>query len=404
MADGAQSRTQPAAARGIDQRWLALAVLTAARASMGFQFQSIASVGPLVVTELGLSYAEVGALLGLYMLPGIALSLPGALIGRWFGDKRTVALSLVLMAAGGVLAGMAEDRSTLLIGRLIAGSGAVVLTVLMTKMVTDWFAGREIVLAMAAFMNSFPIGIGLGLMSLGMVAEVGGWRMAMFATAAVALISLLLFLAAYRRHPNDGGGAVVASKLGGGISGREMRLVCIAGAIWGTFNGSFAIMLGFSPILLVASGMTVVQAGFIVGVAGWLLVASAQAGGIIAQKWGQASLLMLLGLLGWGLCLLLMTVVPPAAPLVVAGLVMGLPVGVILSLPAGVLQPESRSVGMGVFQTCNYALMAGLPVLAGRLQDIAGGPAAPFYFAAALAVSMVLWFGLFRVMQGRQGP
>jgi hypothetical protein len=112
---------------------------------------------------------------------------------------------------------------------------------------------------------------------------------------------------------------------------------------------------------------------------------------------------MLVALLGWGLCLLLTTLVPPAAPLVVAGLVMGLLVGVILSLPAGVLRPEIRGMGMGVFQTCNYALMAGLPALAGRLQDIVGSPTGPLYFATALAMSMVLWFGLFRIMQGRQG-
>jgi len=36
----------------------------------------------------------------------------------------------------------------------------------MTKMVTDWLAGRELVLAMAVFVNAFPIGIGLALLSL----------------------------------------------------------------------------------------------------------------------------------------------------------------------------------------------------------------------------------------------
>jgi hypothetical protein len=38
---------------------------------------------------------------------------------------------------------------------------------------------------------------------------------------------------------------------------------------------------------------------------------------------------------------------------------------------------------MGVFQTCNYALMAGLRALAGRLQDSISRPSAPFWSAAA---------------------
>src|SRR3712207_8004456 len=46
----------------------------------------------------GLGYAEVGSLIGLYFLPGVALALPGGLLGRRFGDTRVVAFGLALMA------------------------------------------------------------------------------------------------------------------------------------------------------------------------------------------------------------------------------------------------------------------------------------------------------------------
>ena len=51
-------------------------------------------------------------------------------------------------------------------GRLIAGLGGVLLNVIMSKMVTDWFAGREIASAMAIFVNSWPVGIALALVGL----------------------------------------------------------------------------------------------------------------------------------------------------------------------------------------------------------------------------------------------
>ena len=105
----------------METRWLALAVLTAARTSMGFQFQSLASAAPPLVADLGLGYAEVGFLIGLYFLPGVALALPGGLLGRRFGDKRVVALGLALMAAGGALAGFAEGYATLAAGRTCRG-------------------------------------------------------------------------------------------------------------------------------------------------------------------------------------------------------------------------------------------------------------------------------------------
>ena len=43
----------------MDARWTALTVLTAARTSMGFQFQSIGSVSPLLIADLRLTYADL---------------------------------------------------------------------------------------------------------------------------------------------------------------------------------------------------------------------------------------------------------------------------------------------------------------------------------------------------------
>ena len=59
-------------------RWRALAVLTAARTSLGFQFQSIASLSADLIPGLGLSFATLGVLIGLYFLarPSAATKVP----------------------------------------------------------------------------------------------------------------------------------------------------------------------------------------------------------------------------------------------------------------------------------------------------------------------------------------
>ena len=51
------------------KRWLILAALTLARTAMGFQFQSVPAVAPKLTSELGMSYAVLGTLVGLYLLP-----------------------------------------------------------------------------------------------------------------------------------------------------------------------------------------------------------------------------------------------------------------------------------------------------------------------------------------------
>src|SRR6195952_4000131 len=81
-------------------RWGILAVLFAVRLTLGFQFQSVAAVAPLLERELGLSLADIGILIGLYFTPGVALALPGGAIGQRLGDKSTVLCALALMLIG----------------------------------------------------------------------------------------------------------------------------------------------------------------------------------------------------------------------------------------------------------------------------------------------------------------
>jgi MFS-type transporter involved in bile tolerance (Atg22 family) len=75
------------------------------------------------------------------------------------------------------------------------------------------------------------------------------------------------------------------------------------------------------------------------------------------------------------------------------GLICGLPAGPILSLPARVLQPATRAVGMGIFYTLYYATMMLGPVVAGACAKWTGSAAAAFDFGAALLLvcPLILW-------------
>jgi cyanate permease len=384
----------------MDPKWQALLVLTAARCSLGFQFQSVASVSPLLVEEMGLDGADLGTLIGLYFLPGVALALPGGALGRRFGDMRVVLAGLLLMAAGGLVASLATGFAGLAAGRLLAGIGAVLLNVLMAKMVTDWFAGlREIVLAMAIFVNSFPIGIGLAQLSLGALAAAAGWASAFAATGALALLALLLLRIGYRAHPNDG--AAMPAGTEQRISGREVALVSLAGALWGGLNGSFAVTIGFAPTFLVQGGLSPGQTGLVVGVATWLSVASVQAGGVLAQRRASPAVLMLAGCLVWAACLVALGAGLGTVTLLTAGLAMGLPVGVIMALPAQALRPENRAIGMGLFYTWLYVGHAGLPPAAGWVKDATGLAAAPLHAAAGFVALLPVLYAAFRLLARR---
>src|SRR5262245_49074260 len=133
----------------VQNHWFMLALLFMARTAMGLQFQTVGSLGPILVDALAIEYAAVGTLIGLYLLPGVLIALPGGVVGERFGAKRVVNAGLAMMVAGGVIMGMSASFPVLACGRLLSGTGAVLMNVLLTKIVADWFSGREIATAMA---------------------------------------------------------------------------------------------------------------------------------------------------------------------------------------------------------------------------------------------------------------
>ena len=126
---------------------------------MGFQFQSVAAVGPVLTSNSHITYTELGALIGIYLLPGAFFAIPGGWLGKRFGDKRIVLIGLAMMTLGGALLSLSGIYEAMLLGRLVSGIGAVLLNVLVTKMVTDWFAEYRITTAMGILISSWPLGI-----------------------------------------------------------------------------------------------------------------------------------------------------------------------------------------------------------------------------------------------------
>src|SRR5206468_467170 len=148
-------------------RWVALAIVFVTRTSIGYQFQSVASVGPLLVSELGLTWAQLGLLIGLYMLPGAFFALPSGVVGQRLGERRTVVGSLALMVVGGLVTAASPGFTVAAAGRLLSGIGAVLMNILLAKMVADWFAEREMSTAMAVMLTSWPVGLGVAAATLG---------------------------------------------------------------------------------------------------------------------------------------------------------------------------------------------------------------------------------------------
>jgi MFS family permease len=374
----------------VRNRWGILAVLFAVRATMAFQFQSVAAVAPLLSSEYGVGLADVGVLIGLYFAPGVALALPGGAIGQRFGDKTTVVAALLLMLAGSVAMASAVSWNMQIAGRLVAGAGGVILSVQMTKMLTDWFAGKEIATAMAIFINSWPAGIAVALLTLPVIGTGYGVAAAHLAVAASAGVGMLLIAALYKAPAN----ALAAPAAPMRLDRNAAFAVMAAGSIWGLFNIGFATIFSFGPSMLAERGWSVTAAGSTISIVLWVAAISVPLGGFIADRSGRPELMLVVGCVLFAALMIALPRSGAVIPIVAAlGLVSGQPAGPIMSLPARVLQPQTRAIGMGLFFTMFYGCMVLGPVVGGACAKWAGTAAAAFDFGAVMILlcPLILW-------------
>jgi MFS family permease len=328
-------------------RWGILAVLFAVRLTIAFQFQSVAAIAPLLGHDFGVGLAEIGLLIGLYFTPGVVLSLPGGAIGQRFGDKATVLGALALMLAGSLAMALTDSWNWQIAGRLIAGAGGVLLNVQLTKMVADWFAGKEIATAMAIFVNSWPAGVALSLLTLPLIGTAHGVSAVHLAVAV--LMAFGIVLAAGYRPPSTAATAATSTVR---LDLHTAMAVTVAGLIWGLYNVGFATIFSFGPAMLVERGWSIASAGSVISIVLWLAVFAVPFGGLVADRMKRPQTVLVAGcMLFAGLMLVLSHSNAVIASVIALGLISGQPAGPMMSLPARVLQPATRAIGMGLFYT-----------------------------------------------------
>jgi predicted MFS family arabinose efflux permease len=380
-------------------RWRILALLFAARVGLGIQFQTMGAVGGNLTDAFGLDNAQIGLMIGVFMAPGLFLALPAGFSGRFASDRVLAGLGLGALALGGALSAMASDPAGIGFGRIICGGGFLFVTLYFTKMVADWFEGREIATAMSVLVMSWPFGIAMGQIGHTWLAEAYGWR-APFAVAsawcAMAAVAVLILYRPPHHLPSR-----ITSKIKG-LLPREWGLIVLAGIAWGVFNAGYVVYLSFGPSMLAVQGMSTLAAASVISVGSWLMILSGTVCGQIADRFGRRETLIAVCMAGAVLALMLLSL--PGAGLA-ASLLFGLigmaPAGVIMALAGQAVAPERRAFGMGMFFTVYYAIMTASPPMAGWLLDRTGAPHSAILFGAALFAIVFPVAVLFRMLKTR---
>lgn len=369
------------------RRWIILFIVFLSALSFGVTQQNVPPVLSLIVDELRLSHTEAGLLMSLFSLPGIFLSIPASMLADRYGQKRIFVASFVLMIVGSAVFATSNSLAGLLLGRMIAGVGTMTVVVLSPHLLSQWFAGREIGLAMGTNSSAFPLGVILSLNLLSFIGENFGWRVSIWVATAVPAVTLVLFLGFFVPAP----GKKEASKLPGKSIFQSIKLagtsIWLIGIAWALFNAALISFFTFTPDLLKSAGYSVATAGSITSATMWPAIPlNPILGYIIDKKNGKPyfiiaggvmlaiSLSLVPGTTSWALGLML-----------VIGVLQSLIPAPVYSLLPEFVSPAKLGLAFGINATCsNIGVLLG-PASVGFLRDSTGSYAASYMLIAGFS-------------------
>ncbi|MFB6317023.1 MFS transporter [Saccharicrinis sp. FJH54] len=136
---------------------------------------SLAPAFPAIIDHFGLSEKQIGYLITVFTVPGIALTPVTGILADRFGRKTILIPSMALFGIGGVLCAFQESYHMLLIMRFIQGVGASALGSLNVTLIGDLFDGKKRGDAMG--LNASVLSIGTASFpAIGGVLAVFDWR------------------------------------------------------------------------------------------------------------------------------------------------------------------------------------------------------------------------------------
>lgn len=387
-------------------RWVVLAIVFLARTCVGFQFIAVAAQMPQLRADLHFNYSQIGILLGVFMIAGAFLSLPSGMIANRLGDRRTIQIGLLALVIGGVILGTGNTFHAALIGRIIGGFGAVFVTVPAAKILTDWFAGKEVATAMSVLGVAWPVGIAAGMSLLPFVNVWSDWRVAVYVTAAAPALAILLVSilpqSGESAKAEPASATPVARPPLWSINRREFWIILAGGAAWPLMStGGYVVFSSYAPIMLTDRGISHTSAALIISLLSWLLIVIIPLGGYLTDRTGKKDLMFWGGCLTAAAAIAMVPIMEPVVLWVILSAILGITVGMVMALPGEVLSPESRATGLGLYYTIYYIGTGILPAIAGLIQDITGSASFVIWFSAACLFLAPLFLLVFRNLQYR---
>ncbi len=371
---------------------------------------NLATAGPLLKTELGLTNTGFGLLISAFFW----VYAPAQLLAGWAAQRfcayRVLAFGLALWAVATMAMGLAHGFAALFALRLLLGLGEAAAFPCASKLIADHVPPERFGQANSATALGLSFGPAFGIYVGGMLMAGFGWRASFIGFGALSLLWLIPWLMlkrdAPRLHPTPDHVPTLRA-----IASRRPAIAAALGHF--CINYSFYFLLAWLPLYLVKThGFSLVQMGAIGGMLYFVAGLSALGFGYLPDRWiangasvNRARKTMLVG----GLLITAATLAAAAlgnATIAIGALFVGQAVsgmtGSNLYAAGQTLAGPSASGKRVGFQNA-VGNLAGIvaPALTGWLVDQNGNFGAAFAIAAGISLFGALCWG---VLVGRIAP
>jgi len=356
---------------------------------------------PLLATQFGLNYSQVGLLRGISNTAMTVLEIPAGLLAERFGERRLLAFGLVMAGAGYIGVALSPGFAAIALFFLLTGVGAAFQHSLASAAVVNTFDGPSRRHALGTYNSSGDAGklAYTGIFSLCLGAGLA-WNVVVvvLSVAAVVFAAVLwIWLIPYetqalapsvRDASGKSGRWGIADRLGFSLLGIVVFLDSLVQAVFLTFlafvfldkgvNGGVA---AFSVVLALTGGMI-----------------GKYLGGYLAARTGDRNafvLIQLFTIVGFLLMILL-----PATPLLVVLPLIGMVVQGSSTVSYGAIanftDAERQARGFALIYSVGSAAAASGPFLFGMLADAVGLSIGLATLAVITAITLPFSFVLAR--------
>jgi EmrB/QacA subfamily drug resistance transporter len=179
--------------RGVDHRWLALALVCLVQFMVILDIAIVTLALPSIKTALGFSETGLQWVISAYTLTFGGLLLLGGRAGDLLGRRRVLIAGVTVFTAASLVCGLASSSGMLIAARAVEGVGAAIIAPATLAIVSTTFPdGAERNKAMGIFFAMGGLGPAVGVLAGGLLTSGPGWQWIFFINLPIGVLALFL--------------------------------------------------------------------------------------------------------------------------------------------------------------------------------------------------------------------